>query len=138
MGMKIFSLLGQRTFEIITKSEILCTADIGPGFCLAGKGGIIIGAKKIGKECIVFENVTMGMDRLRDLPELGDFVKIGPNSVIYGGIKIGNGVIIKASTVLTKSVPDYSIVKGNPGRLVKTKLPYGSIKIKSSTEFKNF
>ena len=61
----------------------------------------------------------MGMDRLRDLPELGNFVKIGPNSLIYGGIKIGNGVIIAESTVLTKSVPDFFIVKGNPGRIVK-------------------
>ena len=32
---------------------------------------------------------------------------------------IGNGVIIKESTVLTKSVPDYCIVQGNPGRIVK-------------------
>ena len=119
MGMKIFSLLGQRTFELITKSEILSTADIAPGFCLAGKGGVTLGARKIGRGCTIYENVTIGRDHLRNIPELGDFVTVGPNSVIYGGIKIGNGVIIKESTVLTKSVPDYCIVQGNPGRIVK-------------------
>ena len=119
MGMKIFSLLGQRTFELITKSEILSTADIAPGFCLAGKGGVTLGAKKIGRGCTIYENVTIGRDHLWNIPELGEFVKVGPNSVIYGGIKIGNGVIIKESTVLTKSVPDYCIVQGNPGRIVK-------------------
>jgi len=119
MSMKIFSLLGQRTFEIITKSEILSTADIAPGFCFAGKGGVTLGAKKIGRGCIIYENVTIGRDHLYNIPELGEFVRVGSNSVIYGGIRIGNGVIIKESTVLTKSVPDYCVVQGNPGRIVK-------------------
>jgi len=119
MGMKFFSLLGQRTFELITKSEILSTADIGPGFCFAGKGGVTLGAKKLGRGCTIYENVTIGRDHLWNIPEFGEFVRIGANSVIYGGIKIGNGVIIKESTVLTKSVPDYCIVQGNPGRIVK-------------------
>jgi len=119
MGMKIFSLLGQRTFELITKSEILSTADIAPGFCFAGKGGVTLGAKKIGTGCIIYENVTMGRDHLYNIPELGEFVRVGSNSVIYGGITIGNGVIIKESTVLTKSVPDYCVIEGNPGRIVK-------------------
>ena len=117
--MKVFSLLGQRTFELITKSEILGTTEIGPGFCFAGKGGVNLGAKKIGRGCIIFENVTIGRDHLRNIPELGEFVRIGANTVIYGGIKIGNGVIIKESTVLSKSVPDYCFVQGNPGRIVK-------------------
>jgi len=119
MGMKIFSLLGQRTFELITKSEILSTADIAPGFCFAGKGGVTLGARKIGRGCTIYENVTIGRDHLWNIPELGEFVRVGSNSVIYGGIKIGNGVIIKESTVLTKSVPDYCIFLGNPGRIVK-------------------
>jgi len=119
MGMKIFSLLGQRTFEIITKSEILSTANIAPGFCFAGRGGVTLGAKTIGRGCIIYENVTIGRDHLYNIPELGEFVRVGSNSVIYGEIKIGNGVIIRESTVLTKSVPDYCVVEGNPGRIVK-------------------
>ncbi len=117
--MKIFSLPGQRIFELITKSEILSTADIGSGFCIVGKGGVTLGVKKIGRGCTIYENVTIGRDHLTNIPELGEFVRVGSNSVIYGGIKIGNGVIIKESTVLTKSVPDYCTVQGNPGRIVK-------------------
>ena len=115
---KIFWYLGQSIFSIITKCFINEDTKIGPGFCLAGKG-VILGAKKIGRGCTVCENVTIGRNTLRDIPEIGDFVKIGSNSIIYGGVKIGNGVIIKASTVLTKSVPDYCIVQGNPGRIKK-------------------
>jgi serine O-acetyltransferase len=117
--MGFFYILGKRILEIKTKSVILKTAEIGPGFCLAGKRGMFIGAKKIGRECIVFENVTMGKDILGGCPELGNFVSVGPETVIYGDIKIGEGVLIKASTIITKSVPSYSIVQGNPGRIVK-------------------
>ena len=119
--LKFFCYVGKRILELITKSTIFNKTKIGPGFCLAGRGGTMLGAKKIGRECTVYENVTMGMDRSRNLPELGDFVEIGPNSIIYGGLKIGKGVIIKPSTVLTKSVPDYCIVQGNPGRIERKK-----------------
>lgn len=117
--LKFFNYVGKRIIEVITKSTIYNKAKIGPGLCLAGKSGITLGVKKTGRECIIYENVTIGMDRSRHLPELGDFVKVGPNTVISGGIKIGNGVRIAESTVLTKSVPDFCIVQGNPGRIVK-------------------
>jgi len=117
--MKFLGLVGRYIFEIITKSFILGTADIGPGLCITGKGGVTLGPNKMGRGCIVGENVTIGRDRFRHIPEFGDFVKIGANSIIFGGVRIGNGVIIKDSTVLTKSVPDDCIVHGNPGRIVK-------------------
>jgi len=117
--LKSLSFVGRHTFAIITKSFILQNADIGPGLCIAPKGGVTIGPQKMGRGCFVGENVTIGRDRFRRIPEFGDFVKIGSNSIIYGGVKIGNGVIIKESTVLTKSVPDYCIVQGNPGKIVK-------------------
>ena len=50
---------------------------------------------------------------------IGDHVWIGPNTVIYGDITIGSGVVIEGSTVLGKSIPDKCVVKGNPGRIVK-------------------
>lgn len=117
--MGFFYILGKRILEIITKSIIMKSAEIGPGLCIASKGGVILGAKKVGRECTVFENITIGKDILGNEPEVGDFVTIGSDTVIYGGIKIGNGAIIKSSTVLTKSVPEYCIVQGNPGRIVK-------------------
>ncbi|TDM46084.1 CatB-related O-acetyltransferase [Macrococcoides goetzii] len=46
-------------------------------------------------------------------------VWIGSNSTILSGVKIGRGSVIGAGSVITKDVPRYSIVVGNPGRVIK-------------------
>ena len=44
---------------------------------------------------------------------------IGANATILPGIEIGEGAIIGAGSVVTKDVPPYSIVTGNPAKLIK-------------------
>ena len=46
-------------------------------------------------------------------------VWVGAKSSIMSGIKISNGSIIAAGSTVTKDVPPYAIVAGNPGRIVK-------------------
>lgn len=46
-------------------------------------------------------------------------VWIGGGAVLRGGITIGSGSVIGAHTVVTKDVPPFSIVVGNPGRVIK-------------------
>lgn len=47
-------------------------------------------------------------------------VWIGARAIILPGCKrIGKGVIIGAGSVVTKDIPDYAIVGGNPARVVK-------------------
>ena len=41
------------------------------------------------------------------------------DAVILSGIKIGNGAVIVARSVVNKDIPPYAIVVSNPGRLVK-------------------
>jgi len=48
---------------------------------------------------------------------------IGSGSVIMPGIKIGVNSVVGANSVVTRDVPDYSIVAGNPARLVKKITP---------------
>ena len=50
---------------------------------------------------------------------IGDDVWIGFNSVILKGVTIGQGAIIGANTLITKDVPPYAVVVGNPARIVK-------------------
>lgn len=60
-----------------------------------------------------------GLDEPR--PIIGNNVKIYANSLILGGITIGDNVIIGAASVVLKSVPDNCTVVGNPARIVKQK-----------------
>lgn len=50
---------------------------------------------------------------------IGHDVWIGANVIILSGVSIGIGCIIAAGSVVTKNVPDFAIVAGNPARLVK-------------------
>lgn len=61
---------------------------------------------------------------LKDLPYKGDIVIgndvwIGYDSVFMPGVKVGNGAIITAKSVVAKDVPPYSIVGGNPSKIIK-------------------
>ena len=48
-------------------------------------------------------------------------VRIGANVTLLPGIKVGRGSIIGACSVITKDVPPYSIVAGNPARVLRFK-----------------
>ncbi|MDC7716134.1 acyltransferase [Vogesella sp. DC21W] len=50
---------------------------------------------------------------------IGNDVWIGANSIILPGKKIGNHVIIGAGSVVTKDIPDWAIVGGNPARVIR-------------------
>ena len=50
---------------------------------------------------------------------IGDDVWIGFGAIILGGVSIGRGAIIGAGTMVTKDVPPFTIVVGNPMRIVR-------------------
>ena len=51
---------------------------------------------------------------------IGDKVWIGDKATILSGVTIGEGAVIAANAVVTKDVPAYSVVVGNPAKIVKT------------------
>lgn len=55
--------------------------------------------------------------------EIGHDVWLGYGATIMPGVKIGNGAIIAAKSVVTKDVPAYGIVGGNPAKLIRQRFP---------------
>lgn len=51
--------------------------------------------------------------------EIGNDVWIGTNVVIVGGIRIGDGAIVAANSVVSKDIPPYTIVGGVPARYIR-------------------
>jgi len=51
-----------------------------------------------------------------------DGVWIGANAILLSGSHIGKGAVLSAGSVISGKVPDYSIVVGNPGRVVGSRL----------------
>jgi hypothetical protein len=62
--------------------------------------------------------------RRRALPvSIGHDVWIGHGAVILPGRRIGTGAVVGAGTILTRDVAPYTIVVGNPGRVVRRRFP---------------
>ena len=107
---------------------------------LGNNSGIGVNAKIYGT-CIIGDNVMMGEDCTiitrnhrhdrTDIPMIlqgfeeelpvviGNDVWIGDKVIILPGVTIGEGCIVAAGAVVTKNVPDYSIVAGIPAKIVK-------------------
>lgn len=68
---------------------------------------------------------SIGDDEKRPEDDLGvvieDDVWIGGNATILGGVIVGRGSIVAASAVVTKDVPRYCIVGGNPARIIRAR-----------------
>jgi serine O-acetyltransferase len=95
---------------------------IGSGFYIGHPGGIVVNRNSvIGKNCNISHGVTLGQanrGRNRGCPTVGDNVYIGPGAVIVGKVRIGNNVAVGANCVVTRDVPDNSVVVGVPGRVI--------------------
>lgn len=70
-------------------------------------------------------SLVCGMKHYKGYPKergditIGNDVWIGYGAIILSGVKIGNGSVIGAYSLATKDVSSYSIVGGNPAKLIK-------------------
>ena len=69
---------------------------------------------------------------------IGNDVWIGRNSVIMPGIKIGDGAIVAAYSVVTKNVQPYTIVGGNPIKFIKNRFDDEMIELLLKLQWWNF
>ncbi|MCL9805126.1 acetyltransferase [Flavobacterium amniphilum] len=98
-------------------------------------GGAVINAEaSIGKHVIVNTNAVVEHDCV-----ISDYVHVSPNASLAGGVfvgegsqigigasviqnvKIGKWTVIGAGAVIIRDVPDYAVVVGNPGKVIKIK-----------------
>jgi len=54
---------------------------------------------------------------------IGHDVWIGHGAIILAGRSIGTGAVVAGGAVVTKDVPDYTIVAGNPARIIRRRFP---------------
>ncbi len=55
---------------------------------------------------------------IEDSVAIGDYVFVGPRAIVLPGVKIGQGAIVAAGAVVTKDVPEMTIVGGIPAKLI--------------------
>lgn len=104
---------GLSTLNIVTK-------DIGMGFAIIHGGSSEIGAKSIGKNCIIYQQVTIGGAK-EGAPTILDNVTIYAAAVIIGNITIGNNVVVGANATVFRDVPDNCTVLPGTSKIMKWK-----------------
>ena len=116
-------------FRIMKKTHSLIplTDNINEFITPHGLFGIYISfGAHIGKDCIIFNNVTIGSNNLKDskgygAPKIGNNVYIGAGAKIIGNVKIGSNVRIGANCVVVDDVEDNATVVLPKSRIIKSK-----------------
>ena len=86
-------------------------------------GVFISGGVSIGRNCVIFQQVTIGSNTLIDssgigAPTIGDNCYIGTGAKIIGKVTLGQNVRIGANAVVVRDVPDNSVVAVGEQRIV--------------------
>ncbi|WP_121966442.1 acetyltransferase [Myroides sp. N17-2] len=113
------------------KANISCRVLIDEGTVVM-MGATVNSEVKIGKHCIINTNASVDHDcvikdyvhispnvGLAGNVEVGEGTHIGIGAAVIQGVKIGEWCTIGAGTVVIKDIPDYAVVVGNPGKIIK-------------------
>ena len=93
--------------------------EIGPGAHFEHNYATYLNAERIGSDFYCLQLVTLGNDAQMRRPTIGNHVSIYTGATVFGGITIGDNVVIGAGSVVRRSVPANCTVAGNPAVIVR-------------------
>jgi serine O-acetyltransferase len=94
----------------------ISSRNIGPGLFIQHGIATLVSAERIGANCWINQQVTVGFSNATDRPTIGDNVKIHAGAKLVGKIIVGDNAVIGLNTVVISNVPANSTVFGVPGR----------------------
>lgn len=123
LKLRLLSRMVSQMTKFFTGIEIHPAAEIDEGLFIDHGTGVVIGETAIiGKNCVLYQGVTLGgtgKDKGKRHPTLEDNVMVSAGAKVLGPIVIGSGSKIGAGSVVLKDVPPNSTVVGIPGRIVR-------------------
>ncbi len=117
---KIIAIVRHKFWSVVTASDIPLNCEIGGGLLLPHPNGVVIHPRAvIGPNCLIFQQVTIGLRRGTEAPFIGGHVDIGAGAKILGDIRIGKNAEIGANAVVITDVPDNCTAVGIPARIIR-------------------
>ena len=107
-------------WSILTQSDVHPQARLGRNIMLPHPNGVIIHEDAIiGDDCMIMQQVTVGMIGEDQVPRIGKRVYIGAGAKIIGNVNVGDDSRIGANAVVTKDVPPFCTAVGVPARVIE-------------------
>lgn len=100
------------------ESLYIYTEDIGGGLYIQHGFSTIITAQKIGENCRIYQQVTIGYKNGECPPVLEDNVAVTCGAKVLGDITMHTGSLAAAGAVVVKDVPERAIVAGVPAKII--------------------
>jgi serine O-acetyltransferase len=99
-------VLRHRLWSVVTGAEIPLNSCIGGGLLIPHPNGIVIHPEaKIGVNCLIFQQVTIGARGANGVPVIAGHVDIGAGAKVLGPVHVGAHAKIGANAVIISSVP---------------------------------
>ena len=92
-------------------------------YTISRGGGCLVNAKKVGNYCHLQTGVLLGNAHHSEdeKPIVGDNVEFGPGAKVLGKVTIGDNSFVLANAVVTKDMPENSIIGGVPAKVLKVR-----------------
>jgi serine O-acetyltransferase len=108
-------VLRHRFWSVVTGADIPLTCQIAGGLLIPHPNGIVIHPDaRIGVNCLIFHQVTIGSRNAKGVPEIGGHVDIGAGAKILGPVKVGAHARIGANAVVISDVETGGTAVGYP------------------------
>ena len=113
--------------EFLLGIELPAGTIIGSGLRLYHGVGLVVHKDvRFGSHCTLRQGVTIGNkggdgDDANVVPVIGNDVEFGAGAIVIGKVNIGDNVIIGAGVVVTKDIPENSVVVGSAPRILVKK-----------------
>jgi len=106
-------------WSIVTQSDVDPRARLGCRLLLPHPNGVVIHEDAVvGDDCMIMQQVTIGMIQEGCVPRIGNRVYIGAGAKIIGAVTVGDGARIGANAVVTKDVPPEATAVGIPAKII--------------------
>ena len=117
---KKIAVFRHRFWSIVTGADIPINTNIEGGLLIPHPNGIVIHPDvRIGANCLIFQQVTIGAVNGSTPPMVGGHVDIGAGAKVLGDIQIGDHAKIGANAVVLIDVPAGKTAVGIPAKITK-------------------
>lgn len=114
---RAWAVMRHRFWSAVSGADIPLNCQIGGGLLLPHPNGVVIHPDaRIGPNCLIFQQVTLGTLASGGVPVVGGHVDIGAGAKLLGRIVIGDHAKIGANSVVLADVPAGAVAVGAPAR----------------------